>query len=196
MPVTTRTEEQYRRLEHMEEIGVRYAVLCNGGKLLSHGREDERWTRASLKAAESAMDALEAAAAELGRRGEHGVQRPEPYLVYAATRDPERDCRELREALPGTVGVFHDRRKVYVHAAEINKGNALKRLMEDFGKIPTAAAGDGEPDIPMLNAADWAIAGERIYGAVDNPRKYRVEGEFISDGVCAVLERLRGQIPE
>ena len=42
VPVTTRTVEQYRRID----LGVGtlpYALVCNGGVLLANGQEDESW---------------------------------------------------------------------------------------------------------------------------------------------------------
>ncbi len=44
VPVTTRTEEQYRRIDL--GVGVpSYALVCNGGVLLINGQEDAGWYR-------------------------------------------------------------------------------------------------------------------------------------------------------
>ena len=51
VPVTTRSEEQYRRIFLMESLPVRYALVCYGGKLLAGGREDAEWTAETLETA-------------------------------------------------------------------------------------------------------------------------------------------------
>ena len=47
VPTTTRTQEQYERIDL--GIGIpRLALVCNGGVLLADGREDTKWYEESL----------------------------------------------------------------------------------------------------------------------------------------------------
>ena len=57
VPTTTRTTEQYRRIDL--GIGpVRYALTCNGGVLLVDGQEDETWYLESLVQIRESRDEL------------------------------------------------------------------------------------------------------------------------------------------
>lgn len=48
IPTSTRTEEQYKRIEL--DIGiVPYALVCNGGVLLVNGKRDREWYLESLQ---------------------------------------------------------------------------------------------------------------------------------------------------
>lgn len=61
VPVTTRTVEQYRRID----LGVGtlpYALVCNGGVLLANGQEDESWYLESRRMVEDCQDELRTAA--------------------------------------------------------------------------------------------------------------------------------------
>ena len=52
--VTTRTYEQYSRLENLtENINIKDAVVCNGAFLMHNGNEDKIWTEESLKISEN-----------------------------------------------------------------------------------------------------------------------------------------------
>ena len=60
VPITTRTIEQYERID----LGVGdfpYALTCNGGVLLINGQEDDQWYQESLKLVASATGQLKAA---------------------------------------------------------------------------------------------------------------------------------------
>ena len=48
IPTSTRTEEQYKRIDL--DIGiVPYALVCNGGVLLVNGKRDREWYLESLQ---------------------------------------------------------------------------------------------------------------------------------------------------
>lgn len=64
VPTTTRTIEQYQRID----LGVgklRYALVCNGGVLLVDGKEDENWYLESLERIKGSRQMLDRALAFL-----------------------------------------------------------------------------------------------------------------------------------
>ena len=48
VPTTTRTTEQYQRI-NLDVGEFSYALVCNGGVLLADGKEDKDWYRESLE---------------------------------------------------------------------------------------------------------------------------------------------------
>ena len=189
VPVTTRTEEQYRRLLRTEELRIRQAILCNGGKLLTDGREDPDWTAETMARVRMVLPALEEAADLLRSLSpESEIRHPEPYYFYAAAEDPAAVCSALKKKIRGKrLQAFHDRRKVYLFPDSIRKGDAVRRFIRRFGVGVSAAAGDGPADVTMLNAVDLPMAAEAIFGRVRNAEKRKLGGEIISGGICEQL---------
>ena len=192
VPVTTRSEEQYRRIFLMESLPVRYALVCNGGKLLDGGREDAEWTAETLKAAARETAALREAS-ELLREyaGENGLHRPEPYLCYIRTEDPEAVLAGLEGRTdPDLVQTARDARKVYLIARSVTKGGAVRRFAHRFGADRTAAAGDGALDLSMLREADYPLAPESLAGEPGLPDGAVLLGGVFSDRICGALAGL------
>ncbi len=187
VPVTTRTEAQYRRLEFPEAFGIRCAIVCNGGKLLLSGREDVEWTAQTMEDAREQLESLREADGMLQELCRGELHRPEPYYVYGKAEDPARTAETLRRALPADrVTVGFDRRKVYLFAAAVNKGAAVRRFMRRFPVEHSVAAGDDPLDLPMLSAAEAALA-PRSAGETGNRRILLPEG-VLSDRICRALE--------
>ena len=57
VPTTTRTIEQYNRID-LSVFSPRYALVCNGGVLLIDGREDTEWYEQSLKLVSNCRETL------------------------------------------------------------------------------------------------------------------------------------------
>ena len=192
VPLTTRTEAQYRRLTCMDAMNVRQAILCNGGKLLTDGAEDPDWTRETIVAAEAELPALYKAASLLRNSvGVAELHEPEPYMVYARCENPPAICCLLRsEVDPVLVQIAHDQRKVYLFCSSVNKGSAVRRFRKRFSVEYAIAAGDDSLDVPMLNEVDYAIAPVSIANQVQRNRKSVLYGEIISDGICRRLKEI------
>jgi hypothetical protein len=162
VPVTTRTLEQYRRVD----LGVscRYAIAANGATLLVDGVPDAAW-----------QDRV--------RTHLSGTGRPLPEVLRLAERwaDPGW-VRTLRVADDSFVYlVAHDRclipdldglsaeladagwtlsvqgRKVYLVPRGLTKEAALAEVACRTGSARIAAAGDSLLDAGMLTAADAAV---------------------------------------
>ncbi len=195
IPVTTRTQEQYDRIDL--GIGIpEYALVCNGGVLLVEGREDRGWYETSLA---SIMDCQE----EL-RKAQHLMESDEnrsfevrnirSLFLFTKSREPEKSVEYLAQKLDtGRVEVFQNGIKVYVVPKKLDKGTAIRRFLEAYGKekgkdIFVMAAGDSIFDIPMLQCADLGIAPKALEDSGMLPKEILVlrGGRVFSE---AVLEQ-------
>lgn len=192
VPVTTRTEAQYRRINFTVDFNIKYALVCNGGKLLIDGKEDKSWSDETLGHTENQIDALNSATELLMTMcGKYEIHRPELYMSYAVSEKPKELCQELRKHINNeSVCAEHDRRKVYLFASYVNKGNAIRRFKQLINIRKIIVAGDDIMDIPMLNEADYALATDKIFDKIVIPVKKRLSGEIISDQICTNLEEM------
>lgn len=166
VPTTTRTAEQYARVDL--GIGVpKYALVCNGGVLLANGEEDREWylqTLGSIAGAKGELaHSLEFLQGDSRRTFELRFIRE--LFVFTKCREAGAVVKELREYLrPGLAQVFHNGEKVYILPKALEKGQAVRRFREYLGGGEVIAAGDSEFDISMLNASDLAIAPDALRG--------------------------------
>ena len=189
IPVTTRSEEQYRRLICMEDLHVKYALLCNGGKLLIDGKEDRLWQEETLAFSNKHIDDLERAYERLtGHCDPARLHRPELFMCYAGVDNPIEVYGQLKKETQGLqVDIAYDHRKVYLFAKGLNKGLAIKRFKQRFSVSYSIACGDSEMDIPMLNEVDLAMASNIIFQDVTAKRKMELQGEDISLKIAGQL---------
>ncbi len=164
VPTTTRTREQYERIDL--GIGkIPYALVCNGGVLIRDGVEDEEWYATSLQMIEDCKEEL-----ELGRKLLEEdedrcfeVRFIKELFLFSKSNQPESTIKRLSERLnTSLVNVFSNGTKVYVVPAKLNKGTALQRFKEWIHADITIAAGDSEFDIPMLMCADIGLAPQAL----------------------------------
>jgi hypothetical protein len=152
VPVTTRTVEQYRRIEF--PVKPKYALVCNGATLLIDGEVDSVWEKESrnmFPPVDEYITALPKMPSVV-----YNVRNADGYFVFAK-----------RIAEIGSKLDFVDRErfsihglfeKVYIMPQELTKGVAVRRFKEWFKRNDmTIAAGDSELDIPMLQIADIAL---------------------------------------
>lgn len=160
VPTTTRTEEQYRRIDL--GVGVpEYALVCNGGVLLKGGKEDVSWyreTMASIQASAEQLKKAERLMAEDESRS-FEVRNIRSLFLFTKSSEPEKTAMRLRNALdPSLVSVFTNGVKVYVLPVDLDKGKAVSRLRRRLQPELVLAAGDSLFDVPMLEAADVGFA--------------------------------------
>ena len=159
IPVTTRTAEQYDRIDF--GLGkFRYALVCNGGVLLKNGEEDNNWYKESLGLVADAVPELYKAEQILKSdiNVDFEVRNIRGLFIFTKSREPDKTAGLLNDALdPGLVGVYSNGAKVYVVPNSLNKGTACERLKKSFPREASLAGGDSEFDIPMLTAADAAV---------------------------------------
>ena len=164
VPTTTRTVEQYKRIDL--GIGVpKYALTCNGGVLLRDGIRDEEWYKESLDLVKDCEEELRKAVDFLEKDENRtlDVRFIENLFVYTKSSEPEKTIEFLRENLDKKlVDVFNNGVKVYVVPKKLSKGMAINRFKKKIGEVKCIAAGDSEFDIFMLNEADISIAPFKI----------------------------------
>ena len=190
VPLTTRTEAQYRRLQPLAgELRWRDALLCNGAVLLRDGEEDLDWRRESEEISKDDRPALERALSfAVSAFGEDRIQRTDPFFFYVKGGEAEMALQMLQPRVdPGHLRLTRDARKVYCYPQSLQKGTALRRYAAMAGASRTIAAGDSAFDIPMLEAADLSFYPQALAAAVRCPRGIPCQDGIFSDQICAGL---------
>ncbi|MBQ1388099.1 MAG: HAD hydrolase family protein [Clostridia bacterium] len=183
VPTTTRTIEQYKRID----LGIgtpEYALVCNGGVLLTDGEEDDPWYRESREIIAECDDEL-LHAQELLEKDEHrtlDVRFIKELFIFTKSDAPQRTIEQMKDKLDtDKLDIFMNGVKVYAVPKKLNKGLAVKRLAKKLGAKKIIAAGDSEFDVTLLNAADIALA-PRDFPLIDelsgNPEIMSDDGLF------------------
>ncbi|CAL9404138.1 HAD family hydrolase [Streptomyces sp. enrichment culture] len=163
MPVTTRTREQYRRIQ-LPCPTPRYAICANGGHLLVDGESDRDWqavVAARLADECASLDEvrahLVAAADPAWLLKERVAEDLFAYLVVERALLPDGWVAELSawaEARGWTVSL--QGRKVYAVPKPLTKSAAVREVARRTGARTVLAAGDSLLDADLLLAADRA----------------------------------------
>lgn len=160
VPTSTRTVEQYRRID-LKIGAIPYALVCNGGRLLKDGVDDLQWYQSSRELiSESEAELVHARKLlEKEQRRSFELRFIDELFLFTKCNSPEYVVESLRQELDGSVvQVFHQGEKVYVVPNNLSKGMAVQRFRGLMGAEKVIAAGDSGFDIPMLAEADLAIA--------------------------------------
>ena len=190
VPTTTRTLEQYNRID----LGIgtpRIALVCNGGVLLENGKENDEWYGESLRLTETARDQLHLSEKllEEDKNRTFEIRNIRELFVFTKCDEPEKSVSALKEKLDtDIVDVFNNGVKVYVVPKALSKGKALERLRQKLSPDVLIAAGDSEFDITMLHACDIPIAPRTLADTSELPDNTVVIDE--DDGIFSdrVLE--------
>ena len=164
VPTTTRTVEQYKRIDLGLGL-IPYVLACNGGVLLVNGVEDDEWYAETLEIIRECKGELEKGEKVLeGDRSRcFEVRNIKDLFLFTKSNEPECSVENLKKKLDlSLVDIFRNGIKVYVVPKKLSKGNAVLRLKERIGAKTIIAAGDSEFDISMLKCVDIAIAPERL----------------------------------
>lgn len=193
IPVTTRTEQQYRRIECIRNLRFKYAIICNGGKLLVDGKEDLEWSKNTDYLAQGSYDGIEYATELLAHLCSSEIlHRPEKYMSYVKCNDPESIYTELKKSVDlNKVNIQRDGRKVYIFANGITKGEAVRRFTEGRKSEKILAAGDNFMDVSMLDRAEVAFANQSIIDLTTCRNKIKIADGIFSDGICKSISEMR-----
>ena len=164
LPITTRSIEQYQRIQWPDGTAPRIALTANGAVLLRDGQVDRAWYAASQALVRDHREALAAVLDHLTRQGgATSVRCVEGVYVYAAYPDIPAAERVARDWCGGSaLQAVVSGRKVYFFPPGIDKGTALRRAVERFGPERVIAAGDPDPGRgAAAPAAPGAHAGVR-----------------------------------
>lgn len=163
IPVTTRSVEQYRRIEFPKfGFSPKYALCANGGILLVDGEPDAEWSdwsREIYRECEAELSRFRELLENDPRRS-FEVRLVDGLFLFTKSSGPSETLKHLGSG--ELCESFYTGEKVYVVPRKLNKGAAVKRLGERLGLSEFAAAGDSLMDLSMLNAADIAVFTDGI----------------------------------
>ncbi|MDO4792963.1 MAG: HAD hydrolase family protein [Filifactor alocis] len=180
VPTTTRTKEQYERID----LGVGrfpYELVCNGGVLLIEGKRDKSWYETSVELVRNVRELLDDSVKflEKDKRTAFEVQFIEELFVFTKCDKVESVVKDLRERLDLTkLDVFHNGSKLYVIPKTLAKGKALERMKEYTGDEQIISAGDSYFDVSMFEHSDLSFAPESLAKKVSLPPETVVLPEY------------------
>ena len=159
LPITTRSIEQYQRIQWPDGTAPRIALTANGAVLLRDGVMDRDWYAQSREMVRAYQGELRRVLRFLSNRPEPSTVRSvEGMYVYAACPGPaEAERCRLGWDAGSPIRAVVSGRKVYFFPPGVDKGTALCRAAERFGPERVIAAGDSVIDVPMLRRADLAL---------------------------------------
>ncbi|MGH9156021.1 MAG: hypothetical protein ACRD1K_09370 [Acidimicrobiales bacterium] len=165
VPVTTRTIEQYRRIELFGSILVpEYAVAANGGHLVHRGVCDPDWNAAVRAELSGSCAGVSEIAGELSRAGAAWATRvrvADDLFVYAIVdRSAVGPCElaDLAERLGGAGWELSlQGRKLYAVPRPLDKWRAVEEVGRRTGDFLVVAAGDSLLDRSLLDRSGFSI---------------------------------------
>ena len=159
IPITTRTREQYERID-LGIGGFDTALVCNGGVLIENGEENREWYEQSRRIIEKSDSEINRAIRLMEKDSEvfFEIRYIRGLFVFTKSNTPEQTAQRLKNELDSELlDIFTNGTKVYAVPKGLDKGLALRRIRERLGADKIIAAGDSEFDIPMLRSADIAV---------------------------------------
>lgn len=195
IPTTTRTTEQYNRI-NLGAGTFKYALVCNGGVLLVDGKEDEGWYQDSVQLIRESKAHLSECMELLKNDADiiFEVQFIRELFVYTKSSKPEKTVALLKRKLnTDLVDVFHNGLKVYVMPKQLSKGKAVQRLADKLHAGAVIAAGDSMLDVSMLETADYAIAPFQLEINKVN-HLYKIQSNIFAEKVLETVLAIEREI--
>lgn len=168
IPVTTRSLDQYRRIQLKEnEITPMYAVTSNGGNILINGEVDQEWQEIISRQLDDLPLKIDQCYKLLSDQHSHPsieeIKKVEGLFVYCLV-DLETFSPGVLEAFQLSVDkqgwcVFYHGRKVYIIPKFIKKEEALRHIIDHYIKTShlVVSAGDSNMDVGMAKVSDYFI---------------------------------------
>lgn len=177
IPVTTRSIAQYRRIFWTEDFKPRLAVVANGAYLLN-GDNQENFIVTNHKTE------LNRQLASADKNLFTIAQIVDESFLYLRCRD---DVDVDKIFFDTKLTIQHRGKKFYIFPPQLNKGEALRRLIKKFSPDKIICAGDSVIDLPMLELADVAFIQKNLSGI---NRKDFIEFDTAEE----LLEKIFGEI--
>ena len=193
IPVTTRSELQYSRLQSMtRELGWHDALICNGAVLMKDGVVDRQWLYDSKQIATCDLCSLFDIYHQLSLRVKPQSMVSLFDLMFYLTR--LEDIDNIYAWINENADLEHlfiarDSRKIYVIPKSLHKGAAVQRYLSKVKHTITFAAGDSIFDLPMLSEVDCGFLPKSYTGLI--PSNVQVlDSLYYSDAICDKLRIL------
>lgn len=159
VPVTTRSMQQYKRINLPVDDNVQYAITTNGAILLENNKIQLEWRAFVQNDIDNYMDEILEIMPEFADTARFEKCRiiDASYLFVYCNPDFDIEAcadyyRTKTNMEIGTTG-----RKLYFFPPEISKGNAVKKLKNMLEHSLLICAGDSPIDASMLQEADIAV---------------------------------------
>ncbi len=194
LPCTTRSIAQYQRISLLPDWQPEQALVANGGILLEQGKVEPKWYAESRNYYDEVSDEMERARFLLERQADRllPVKLIDGLFLFTKSSAPQQLQTKLQQQLDlQQVQIGLQGQKVYVLPKRINKGAALQRLRQRYPQAVIYAAGDSDFDVPMLLAADFALAPEALANrlTIQSHKLLVPEQQLLAE---VVLEYLQG----
>lgn len=202
VPTTTRSEKLYKRI-NLQGCTFKYALVANGAGLLEDGVASESWKKGTQVLIKSSLAEMEKAEQILtvDNRRTRAIDWVGEAFLFTKVGEIESVVQKLSEALDLSKVVIRTyKEKLYVLPKNLEKGIAIARFrdyMMQKAKKPAhdmkiIAAGDGNFDISMIEAADLGIAYYKlkIPPKENNQIVFLGENELFSDEILDKLKEL------
>ena len=159
IPVTTRSVEQYNRIQWPKGLSPEYEVVANGGIMLQNGIIDQEWYNESSYEYCLYKDEIKTLQEKLLSSGNYIRCRIVDDLYLFAYCKDNVDAKQCAKdnSDETQLKVIASGKKLYFFPPNINKGMALTKLRKKLKPELVISAGDSIIDIPMLEKADIAI---------------------------------------
>lgn len=166
VPLTTRSLEQYNRINFGNQVKIKYALVANGGILLEDNKINEAWLKDSKEMIRSSEEEMEKGI-QLLKKDKNvcfEIRKVDEMCVFTKSDNVEETIQRLKEELDEeTVYISSVGVKVYIFPKILDKGTALKRFRDYVGEENHfVSAGDSSFDVPMLLAADIAFCPKSL----------------------------------
>ncbi|MCC5804359.1 HAD family hydrolase [Rossellomorea vietnamensis] len=166
IPVTTRTIEQYKRIQlFQEDIVPEYAITSNGGTILKRGEVLKEWTLHVEGMLRNSTPLEEMMKKVTALDDTKWIKKIKPgdgvffYIILHTDRFSSERFSELKK-LSDHVGwqMSLQGRKLYFIPKVLTKWTALRYLREELGLKDICTAGDSILDLELITNGTYGIA--------------------------------------
>jgi hydroxymethylpyrimidine pyrophosphatase-like HAD family hydrolase len=158
LPVTTRSVDQFQRINWQSIHPVTNSIVANGGVIFGNTERNRLWRLSNERIFHGTQLAFNEISMLCNIRGLDYRIIDATYLrVIIGNPKGDRFLLELTKKHSEKIYTFRDAKKRYIIPQGISKGSALAFFLNDINYDVLIVAGDNEADISMLNLADIAI---------------------------------------
>ena len=178
IPVTTRSIEQYNRIEWPEGFKPEYEITTNGAIIFNKGEIEPDWIDKSKASFGKYKAELLSSQEKLIKEDKYIRCRiVDDMYLFAYCKDDVKASDCAKENENQHLSVVASGKKLYFFPPSINKGAAVCEVIHRLNPTLTIAAGDSIIDVPMLNSVDIAIVpNEYLANKIITPTKYVSSG--------------------